>query len=50
MATGTPAALQLLAEDSQEVQLVDFVQIAGKKLSQRTAGERTQRLRRSNPF
>ena len=43
-------ALQILAEDSQEVHLIDLVQVAGKKLSQRTEGKWPHRFRSSNPF
>jgi hypothetical protein len=44
------AALQMLAENTQQVELIYFVQIAGEKLSERAEGERTHRFRSSNPF
>ena len=42
--------LQILAEDGQQVHLVNLVQVAGKKLSQRTEGKWAQRFRRGDPF
>ena len=42
--------LQILAEDGQQVRLIDLMQVAGKKLSQRTEGKWTQRFRSGNPF
>jgi hypothetical protein len=43
-------ALQILAQHAQQVHLVDLVQVAGKKLSQRTEGKRPHRFRSVNPF
>ena len=31
--------LQIMAEDGQQVRLIDLTQVAGKKLSQRTEGK-----------
>ena len=42
--------LQILAEDGQQVHLVDLVQLAGKELSQRTERKWAQRFRSGNPF
>src|ERR1700722_12532342 len=42
--------LQILAEDGQQVHLVNVVQVAGKELSQRTEGKRAQRFRSGDPF